>query len=167
MTVRAITSDACQRIEGAFVRDLTEIALANGTLVEFFRPEWLTPGIAKIEHVFQRVYAPGAISAWHKHETRTDFLFLSGESITAVLFDARPHSTTRGQVAEYNFDGSARLLIIPPGLWHGFHNKGTAASIVIGMFDFAYDPQNPDEVKMPPDSPQIPYRFDGAKPSGS
>ena len=159
MTGSASSPAVNDRIDGVVIHELTELTLPNGTLVEFFRPEWLVPNSARIDHVFRRVYAPGAVSAWHMHQKRTDYLFFSGGPITVVLFDARGGSRTRGRTAEYNLDGDAHLMIVPPGLWHGFHNKGPAQSIVIGMSDLAYDTDNPDEIRLPMDSPEIPYRF--------
>ena len=61
-----------------------------------------------------------AISAWHQHRRRWDFLFAAGGHLRVVLFDLREDSATRGQVNVLNLSPYRPMLVsIPPFVWHG------------------------------------------------
>lgn len=144
-------------IAGARSYELPSLALGNGCLSELVRPEW---GDARVAHIFSRSYDPGTVSAWHAHTQSTDCLCCLAGDILLVLYDGRVGSPTHSRVAEYRIGvQSPRLVIVPPGVWHGFQNDGNRPAIVLNMSDVAYDHGDPDHWTWPTDCPEVPYRF--------
>jgi dTDP-4-dehydrorhamnose 3,5-epimerase len=146
-------------VEGARLREVKNVLTPDGALVEVFRQDWELGG--EVAQVFQKSIAPGKVSAWHAHERTTDRIFINAGSARVVLFDARPDSGTRGRVNELIL-GAARpaLLVIPPGVWHGVQNVSPETAFLLNLVDHAYRYQDPDHWRLPPDSPEIPYRFE-------
>ena len=136
----------------------------TGVLTEIFRVDWgLDNG--RIGQVFQKLLWPGCLSAWHVHPHTTDRLFVNLGLLKIVLYDARAESATRGAVNEFVF-GAARpaLVVIPPGVWHGVLNTGPEPAALLNLVDHAYCYEAPDHWRLPPDSPEIPFRW--GLPSG-
>lgn len=160
---QSITSDwefTNQRlIHGVVLREVKNVPKGNGSLTEIFRRDWKTDDLP-IDQVFQVVLTPGGLSAWHAHEVTTDRLFVTHGLIRVVLYDAREDSPTCGVVNEFKL-GSMRpgLLVIPPKVWHGVQNIGDTTGALLNLVDQAYRYEDPDHWRIPPDSPEIPYRF--------
>lgn len=148
-------------IDGVVVREMPNMMKGNGVLTEIFRSDWFE-NARPISQVFQSVIYPSGISAWHAHAHTTDQLFAACGSVHIVLYDARRQSPTFGCVNEFRC-GSVRqaLVIVPPGVWHGVRNFGPDNVILLNMVDHAYEYENPDHWRLPMDSEQIPYRFEG------
>jgi dTDP-4-dehydrorhamnose 3,5-epimerase len=51
------------------------------------------------------------------------------------------------------------LVVIPPGVWHGLQVLSAEAATFVNFFDRAYDYSDPDDWRLPLDSPEIPYAF--------
>ena len=49
------------------------------------------------------------------------------------------------------------LLKIPPYILHGFKAVGTEEAIIVNVPTEPYCYQQPDEFRLPPDDPRIPY----------
>ena len=146
-------------IDGVLVHDVRNIVTANGITTELYRPDWgIVDGtVQQVIHVALRA---GAISAWHQHRMRWDFLFVVGGHLRVVLFDPRPESPTRGQVDVFHLSPARpTLLAVPPWIWHGVQNLAHEASCFVNMFDRPYDYTDPDEWRLPADTDAIPYRF--------
>lgn len=146
-------------IEGVKVREVRNIVTANGITTELYRPDWgVVPGtVQQVIHVALRGQA---ISAWHQHRHRWDFLFVVGGHFRIVLFDPRDGSPTRGQVDVFHLSPARPMLLaVPPWVWHGVQNLSTDVSCFVNMFDRPYEYSDPDEWRLPPDSPDVPYRF--------
>lgn len=150
-------------IDGVVVREVRNVPKSGGYLTEIVRGEWLGDNRA-VDQIFQNVLEPGAISAWHAHEFSTDRLFVSHGMMRIVLFDRREGSATFGQLNHFRL-GAVRpgLVIVPPGVWHGVQNVASTTSILINAVDRAYDYADPDHWRVPPDSPEIPFRFDAPR----
>lgn len=147
-------------IDGVVTRAVAHVPTADGHLTEILRTEWLPQGQRGIEQVFQKTYLPGAVSAWHAHAFTTDRLFCVFGRMLVVLYDARKGSPTEGQLAKYRIGTeSPKLIVVPPGVWHGVKNTGPNPAIVINAVDNAYRYTDPDHWREPPDSPQIPFKF--------
>jgi dTDP-4-dehydrorhamnose 3,5-epimerase len=159
---QSITSDWMPLIEpiaGVRVREVRNVPKNNGVLTEVFRADWdLDEGI--VRQVFQTTIGPGGLSAWHAHRLTTDRLFVSQGLLKIVLFDARETSASRGCVNEFRF-GPVRpaLVVVPPGVWHGVQNIGGEPALLLNMVDRPYCYEDPDHWRLPPDTPEIPYRF--------
>ena len=156
--VGANWESTAELIEGVIVHEVRNVATRNGITTEIFRAEW---GVAsgEIVHAIHVTFRAGALSAWHMHREKTDHLFVTSGLLKAVLYDDRPDSPTRGRVNEFFLAHERpRLLVIPPAVFHGLQSLGGPATFV-NYFDRAYDYAHPDEHRLPPDAPEIPYRF--------
>ena len=145
-------------IDGVVVHEVRNVVTRNGITSEVFRAEWgITNG--EIVHAIHVTFRAGALSAWHMHREKTDHLFVTSGLIKAVLYDDREGSPTRGLVNElFLAHERPRLVVIPPCVFHGLQALGGPATFV-NYFDRAYDYANPDEHRLAPDAPEIPYRF--------
>lgn len=145
-------------IDGVQVREVRNVLKGAGLLTEVYRRDWNLGG--DVGQVFQVCLAPGEVSAWHTHFETTDRLFANQGRVRIVLYDARQGSPTFGRVNELRF-GIERpaLVIVPGGVWHGLQNLSSQPSSVLNVVDHAYDYEEPDHWRLPPDSPRIPYRF--------
>jgi dTDP-4-dehydrorhamnose 3,5-epimerase len=148
-----------QLIAGVVVKEVKNVPTGYGFLTEIFREEWDLDALP-IGQVFQSVLRPGGISAWHAHECTTDRLFVNTGLIHIVLYDGRELSPTCGTINEFRV-GSLRpaLIVVPPKVWHGIHNISDETSSILNLVDRAYSYEDPDHWRLPPDSPEIPYRF--------
>ena len=159
---QSITADwipLVEPIDGVRIREVRNVLKDNGVLTEIFRLDWaLDPGT--VQQVFQVTLVPGGLSAWHTHRLSTDRLFVTHGQLKIVLFDGREDSPTRGRVNELRF-GTVRpaLVVVPPGVWHGVQNISSEPSSVLNIVDRAYRYEDPDHWRLPPDTPEIPYRF--------
>lgn len=145
-------------IDGSLVREGAHIVTANGITTEVHRQDWGILG--DLRHAIHVALRPGALSAWHLHRLKTDHLMTIDGHLRVVLFDDREGSPTRGQVDVHHVAGvRPQLLVIPPDVWHGVQNLGAGSACFVNYFDVAYDHADPDEYRLPPDSPDVPYRF--------
>ena len=101
---------------------------------------------------------PGVVKAWHAHRRQTDNFTVIRGTAKFVLCDLRPDSPTRGQVQEF-FLGRDNLLLvtIPPGVYHGFKCVGAEEVMALNCPTEPYDASAPDELRLPPDTAEIPY----------
>ena len=104
---------------------------------------------------------PGAISAWHLHQKKTDHLFTTGGHLRVVLYDDREGSATRGQVDILHASPMRpQVVVIPPKVWHGIQVLGAEPGTFVNYFDDAYDYDDPDDWRLPKDTDEIPYAFE-------
>ena len=146
-------------IEGVVVREVRSVITANSVTTEICRSDWgiVDGAVEQTIHVSMR---GNAISAWHQHRQRWDYLFVVGGHLRVVLHDPRPDSPTRGQVDVFHLSPQRpQLLAVPPSVWHGAQNLSNGVSSFVNLFNKPYDYADPDEWRLPPDSDQIPYVF--------
>src|SRR5712691_7173158 len=93
---------------------------ARGSLVEFYRQEWLpTPRPALQGNVSRS--AVGVLRGMHFHRSQWDFWFAVTGIAFVALADLRQGSPTNGATATLRLAGDEpRGLYIPPGVAHGF-----------------------------------------------
>ncbi len=147
-------------IDGVKTRDVRNVVTANGITTELYRPDWgvVDGAVQQVIHVALR---GRAVSAWHQHRHRWDFLFVVGGHMRVVLFDPRDDSPTRGQVDVFHLSPARpTLLAVPPWIWHGVQNLSADVSSFVNMFDRPYEYENPDEWRLPAVNDTIPYRFE-------
>ena len=160
---QSITSDweltTIDLIDGVVLKEVKNVPKSEGHLVELFRADWSLPGDG-IAQVFMVSHPPGSVSAWHAHPTTTDRLFIVVGMARIVLYDARTDSSTYGRINEFKL-GHLRpgLVVVPPKVWHGVQSIGTSDAIVVNMVDRAYDYEDPDHWRVPPNSPEVPYSW--------
>jgi dTDP-4-dehydrorhamnose 3,5-epimerase len=138
------------------IKDVSVIELVarvddRGYLVEIIRAT--DPHFTK----FGQVYLVGDLTrgttrAFHKHEELWDWFFISHGSAKFVLVDDRPGSPTYKE--QNTFVAGTRnpsLLVIPPGVYHGWMSLEDDTQMISTASDI-YNRAKPDEVRIPPDS---------------
>ncbi len=146
-------------IDGVVVREVRSVITANSVTTEICRSDWnIVDGVVK-----QTIYVSlrgNAISAWHQHRGRWDYIFVVSGHMRVVLYDPRPGSPTGGQVDIVHLSPQRpQLLAVPPSVWHGVQNLSNEVSSFVNLFNELYDYDDPDEWRLPPDSREIPYAF--------
>jgi dTDP-4-dehydrorhamnose 3,5-epimerase len=147
-------------IEGVMTREVRNIVTANSITTELYRPDWeIVDGqVQQAIHVGLR---GGAISAWHQHRGRWDYIFTVGGHLRVVLYDPREESSTRGQVDVFHLSPARPMLLaVPPEIWHGVQNLSAETSSFVNLFNLPYDYDDPDEWRLPPATEEIPYSFE-------
>ncbi len=103
---------------------------------------------------------PGVVKAWYRHQEQTDQIALVSGSMKLALYDTRDDSSTRGQVNEILItEADPKLVQIPIGVWHGFKAMGEEELFCIHLNSIAFKPGHPDEDRLPPNDPSIPYSW--------
>ena len=148
-----------QGIDGVVAREVLHVPRDHGVITETFRPEWDPTGLPVIQIYQSRLY-PGAIGAWSCHAITTDRLFVNQGHLKVVLFDGREGSRTHGRIFEIHVgDARPTFLVLPPGIWHGLQNLGANEALVLNYPTNAYNYEEPDDYRLPFDSPEIPYSW--------
>ncbi len=147
-------------IEGAAIRDLKRNVDDRGYLMEVLRSDW--PDVfRRFGQAYVALNYPGVIRAWHYHKKQWDVFVCVAGTIKVPLYDARMGSPTRGEVNEFVI-GEYRpaAILIPPGVYHGYQTIGATPSLLVNFPSELYDPAQPDEFRVPHDSPEVPYRWE-------
>lgn len=143
-------------IEGVHVHQLTVHADARGSLTEVLRRDWV--GFGGFGQAIVTVNRPGVIRGWHWHHRQVDSIVVIKGRVVLPLYDGREGSKTFGAVEEHIADGVHLFaLFVPPGVYHGYKTLGSEPAIILNFPSEPYDPAAPDEERVPPDAPQIPY----------
>lgn len=99
---------------------------------------------------------PGVIKAFHWHKNQWDFWFVVKGMAQVVLYDLREKSETKGQTDVYYLgEKNLAVLIIPPGVAHGYRVLGNRPVSLLYHTSEAYDPKHPDEERIAFDDPKI------------
>jgi dTDP-4-dehydrorhamnose 3,5-epimerase len=147
-------------IEGLLFHEIRNVVTERSIVRELYRKDWRLHD-REIRHMISVTCWPQQIMGWHKHLLQTDHVFVVHGTFKAVLYDDRDDSRTRGTVHVMQLsDMRPGVLLIPPGIWHAFRNLTPDVGILINYFDREYQYDDPDEYKLPPDTPEIPYTFD-------
>jgi dTDP-4-dehydrorhamnose 3,5-epimerase len=150
-------------INGVRYRLIRPVSHRQGHLTEVFRTDWgLTE--APIVQVNMTVTFPGEVRAWGIHRFTIDRLFGATGSLCIVCYDGRQKSPTFGCVNEFFLGGRNQgLVVIPPGVYHGWKNIGGDEATIISMPSRLYDYDGPDRWELSWDSETarttIPYRW--------
>jgi dTDP-4-dehydrorhamnose 3,5-epimerase len=150
-------------IEGVRYRLARPVSHHHGHLTEAFRADWgLTE--APIVQVTLTLTFPGRIRAWGIHRFTIDRLFAATGSLCIVCYDGRRGSPTFGCINEFMLgERNQALVVIPPGVYHGWKNIGDSEATIISMPSQLYDYDAPDRWELLWDSPDaqatIPYKW--------
>lgn len=146
-------------IDGVCFRETRPVLAGYGALTEIYRREWEASAIP-VDQIFASTMRPGALTAWHAHEATIDRLAVAQGTVRIVLYDSRRGSPSYGRLNEFLVSTLRPALVtIPARVWHGVQNAGDEVAVLLNAVDRAYDYAAPDHWRLPPDSPQIPYRF--------
>ncbi len=150
-------------IEGVHFRPTRPVPHEDGTVSEVARRSW--PEVDQdIVQVHVTTTQPGRIRAWGLHSASTDRLFVVSGLVSIVVYDGRRDSSTQGAVDEFKVsERNPGLLVIPPNLYHGWKNLGTAEAFIINMPTAQYEYDGPDAFDLPYDAPEtsaiVPFRW--------
>jgi dTDP-4-dehydrorhamnose 3,5-epimerase len=146
-------------IDGVEKKTLRVIPDERGRLMEILRSD--DPLFQKFGQVYMTTTYPGVIKAWHYHKRQHDNVTVVFGMLKLVLFDNREQSPTHGELNEFFFGEHNPLLIhIPAGVYHGWKCISRDEAIAVNCVSEAYDYNNPDEYRLPYNSPDIPYDWD-------
>jgi len=143
-------------IEGIVIKPLKVNADERGYLMEMLRED---------DEIFERfgqsyvaLNYPGVVRAWHYHRLQTDHFVVVKGMVKVGLYDAREESPTFDQT-QHVFLGerSNSLLKIPVGVMHGYKTIGVEPSLLINFPTRMYNRAEPDEFRVPWDTPTIPF----------
>lgn len=147
-------------IDGVVVKRLPAHVDHRGsltTVLDARDPFWAEP----IVYAHAVTIDPGRIKGWGMHERQADRYFVHSGSLRVVLFDGREGSATTGALAQLHFsDRNPGLVRIPSGVWHADHNWGATVARLINFPTRAYDPDDPDKLRIDPHSQVIPFDWE-------
>lgn len=138
-------------IDGVRVQELSWYTDQRGSLSVLLRadqPELLGE---RFGQAYVTTVLPGVVKGWHRHAVQSDRMTgLKGETLL-VLLDGRHDSPSRGALVEVVLgERHPRLVLIPPGVWHGLKAIGAGESLVLNLPTHAYDVHAPDEERVAP-----------------
>jgi dTDP-4-dehydrorhamnose 3,5-epimerase len=150
-------------IEGVRYRLARPVSHRHGHLTEAFRADWGMTD-APVVQVNLTTTFPGRIRAWGIHRFTVDRLFAATGSLCIVCYDGRRGSLTFGCVNEFMLgERNQGLVVIPPGVYHGWKNIGADEATIVSMPSELYDHDGPDRWELPWDSDaagrMIPYQW--------
>jgi dTDP-4-dehydrorhamnose 3,5-epimerase len=126
----------------------------RGTLMEVFRAD--DPFFENVAQTTFTVAYPGVIKAFHWHKRQKDVWFFSAGMAQVVLFDLRRDSPTYRQTdVLYMGTRNPLLVSIPEHVAHGYRVLGNEPAALFYHTTTTYDPRDPDEERIPFDSPEI------------
>ena len=145
-------------IEGVQTKPLRVIPDERGYLMEMLRCD--DELFNRFGQVYLTVVYPGVVKGWHYHKKQRDIFIPVKGMLKLVLYDQRSTSPTYGQINEFFIGERNPLLVaIPVEVVHGFKGIGTEPAYLINVPDAPYDYQQPDEFRIPPYDPSIPYNW--------
>lgn len=143
-------------ITGVQLKKLRVIPDERGWLMEILRSD---DGIfQQFGQVYLTTAYPGVVKAWHFHKKQTDNFTCVHGMMKTVLYDNREGSPTRGTLMELFIGEKNPVLVsVPPFVYHGFKAIGPETAYFVSIPTLPYNYAEPDEYRLPPDSPEIPY----------
>ena len=146
-------------IEGVIIKKLRAIPDERGRLMEILRDD--DDFFERFGQVYMTTVYPGVIKAWHYHKEQTDHVTVIHGMIKMVLYDWRKESATYREVVELFVGEHNPILVrIPPLVLHGWKGIGSKEAIAVNVPNRHYDPQAPDEERLPYDSEEVDYNWD-------
>lgn len=143
-------------IRGVVVKPLKWVPDERGRLIEILRAD--DACFSKFGQVYVTTAMPGVVKGWHFHKRQTDYFACVAGMIKLVLYDRRPKSTTHGEIDEFLIGMyNPQLVTVPPYVLHGFKGVSETEAVVVNVPTYAYNHQRPDEFRVDPHSPEIPY----------
>ncbi|MDQ0255374.1 dTDP-4-dehydrorhamnose 3,5-epimerase [Evansella vedderi] len=104
---------------------------------------------------------PGVIKAFHYHENQDDVWFFPVGNAQVVLHDLREDSPTYKETnVFYMGETNPIVLVIPKGVAHGYRVLGTSPATIVYLTSQAYNPNAPDEYRIPWDDESIGFDWE-------
>ena len=148
-------------IEGVVIKDLTKYEDQRGWLTEIYRHDELdaNPAMAYVS-----LTLPGIIRGPHEHRYQSDlFVFVGPGKFELHLWDRREGSATKGEhVVLVAGEDSPKLVVVPPGVVHGYKCVSQVPALSINLPDKLYKgvqkKEEIDEIRWEVD-PKSPYKI--------
>lgn len=143
------------QIDGVKIWDLKNFSAEDGFLCEVAR--FTDSGVIETVNEFQlrqinfSKVMPGAIKAWHLHFKQFDLWYIPPDGVLSVgLADVRKSSATNGvQMKLVMGAGKSQLILIPPGVAHGYANLTNEPLYVFYFVSEQFNLNSPDERRLP------------------
>ena len=146
-------------IEGVVTKALRVIPDERGRLMEILRDD--DEVFDRFGQVYMTTVHCGVVKAWHYHSKQTDRVAVVHGMIKLVLCDWRPDSPTYREIQEFFIGEHNPLMVrIPPHVLHGWKGIGDKEAVVINIPNRHYEYAEPDELRLPWDSPEVGYDWD-------
>ena len=143
-------------IDGVKTKKLRVIPDERGRLTEILRRD--DDLFREFGQVYVTTTYPGVVKAWHKHERQSDNIACVAGMIKLAVYDGRPDSPTYREVDQFYLGVHNPLLVqLPAGLHHGWMCVSPEEAVVVNIPDRTYDYARPDEQRLDPATPEIPY----------
>lgn len=124
-------------IEGVTVRQLQKNIDARGWLAEIWRNDETEyrPVMSYVS-----VTKSGVARGPHEHEKQADcFIFLGPGTFEVYLWDRRENSPTKGEQMKFEAgENFPSMVIVPPGVVHGYKNISQSDAFCINLPDKLY-----------------------------
>jgi dTDP-4-dehydrorhamnose 3,5-epimerase len=149
-------------IEGVKIKDLKRFNDDRGWLTEIYRQDELDykPGMSDI-----RLTKPGVVRGPHEHVYQSDcFVFVGPGDFELHLWDRREGSSTYKEYLNIKVgESSPKLVIVPPGVVHGYKCVSKIDALSINFPDKLYKgidkKEEIDEIRWEADL-ESPYKID-------
>ena len=144
-------------IEGVVVQKLQQLPDDRGSVLHMLRND--SPLFMGFGEVYFSEVVPGTVKAWKRHKKMTQHLAVPVGKIRLVLFDERPGSRTKGNLAEYAVGRPSdyNLIRIPPMVWYGFQSLAGEIALIVNCTDIPHDPEEIERLES--EAEQIPYKW--------
>lgn len=148
-------------IQGVVIKKIDKYEDERGWLMEIFRQDEMnfSPLMSYVSST-----KPGVVRGPHEHVHQSDaFVFIGPGSFSLHLWDRREDSETKGEnlVVEVG-ENNPCLVIVPPGVVHGYKCISEIAAMSINLPDKLYKGPNKqeevDEIRWEKD-PNSPYKI--------
>ena len=124
-------------INGVIIKELQKYEDARGWLAEIWRDDEINyrPTMGYVS-----VAKPGVIRGPHEHKRQSDcFIFLGPGNFDLYLWDRREGSATKGEYFKEIFgEQNPALVIVPPGVVHGYKNISDKDAWCLNLPDKLY-----------------------------
>jgi len=143
-----------KQIEGVKIKKLVKHTDDRGFFMEIIRDD--EDMLNKFGQFSMSLSYPGVIKAFHYHKRQDDLWFFPKGNAQVVLVDMREDSPTKGETnVLYMGENNPIMILIPIGVAHGYRVLGNEPAIITYVTTESYNPNNPDEYRIPWDDPQI------------
>ena len=124
-------------IDGLIIKKIEKYKDDRGWLAEIFRRDELDFDMAM---AYVSLTKPGVIRGPHEHVYQSDcFIFLGPGSFRLYLWDRRDLSPTKGESLEIELgEDSPHLVIVPPGVVHGYKCISAVPALSLNFPDKLY-----------------------------
>lgn len=124
-------------INGVIIKKIEKYTDDRGWLAEIFRRDELDFDMSM---AYVSLTKPGIIRGPHEHVAQSDcFVFLGPGAFRLYLWDRRPDSSTDGEAMEIEVgQDSPTLVIVPPGVVHGYKCISDVPALSINLPDRLY-----------------------------